>query len=601
MSGISGQPGTKPTEVNSPIPGASEGMSLDSFAAQAKGAGKAGQSLDSFAAQAGQAPSAPTGGNDSGYQGPGAGLLQATADVAPTALGIAGGIVGSVAGPGGMAAMGMAGAAAGMGYRQFIEQEILGKPLKDPDKLWHEVTDSAGQTGAELLAGEGALKVAGKAGKLALESKVGAALTDKIAATTAPAVKYFSDFTHNLKAGIIAPVTDYLENNMARGTAEQSGDQIKGQLTQIIGDKFNSFKQSYAQLNQAVGDIPMADADKLALTGKLRADARGFQGNIYNSVKQYATRIDDAASPQEIHSVLSDVDAEIQRLSGYQTSGTVRDKIAALQQFSDRAGDFMENFTNGIAQRVAKGKASMEEMAAFEKMAGAQANPTVPVDPQNLRQYAKGVAKDFSDDYIAKRAAVDADYSKFRGFLEDVGDQTRINAGKQGPTQFMRSIQDVPSEQLVDRMFLPKNAAALREMQASTPDVFEAVKQARIRNIYNDSMTDGQVNLRKLADNFQALPESARSLIISGPQLQQIQAIANSANLKVIDRLSNNAVTGLVRNVIDLTHVSTMAGAKIIRDTSPAGATAVKQGIGAEGGKALQGLSSTYYPQPGQQ
>lgn len=60
MSGIQGQPGTKPTDINAPVPGASEVTSFDQFEpTQAKATGQAVNSFDQFAAQSGQAPAAP--------------------------------------------------------------------------------------------------------------------------------------------------------------------------------------------------------------------------------------------------------------------------------------------------------------------------------------------------------------------------------------------------------------------------------------------------------------------------------------------------------------------------------------------------------------
>lgn len=589
MAGIQGQPTPKPQDLQAPVPGTSEKSAFDSYMSGAGAAdAKAGSNFDSYMAGSGAgAQEAPVA---QGYHGIGSGALQLSADIAPTALGIAGGIVGAAAGPPGMAAMGMTGAAAGMGYRQFIEQELLGKPAKDPSQNMHDVISSAGQAGAELLAGEGVLKVAGKAGQLAAKTQLGQAVSSKVSEAVTPVAQYIGQFTDRLKKQIIAPVADYLEANMAKGTAEQSGDTIIGQIKDTVLPRYNGFKDSYARMQQLATALPMPNEARYALSGSIRNDVIGMPQQLKSMALDYAKKFDQSLTSDEMHAVIGQVDEQIAQLSAKPTSGAVRDKLGALQQISERATNYMENHTFDLAKRVADGKASMSEMQAFEGMMKNQPFPSVSADPANIKQYTKSVAKD----YLDNRAAVQSDYARFRGFLSDVAEQTGVKAEKLGPMQFMQKLQDVPSEQLVERMFLPKNAAALREMQKTSPEIFEAVKQARVRDIYNKSMVDGQLNIGKLADNFAELPESGRSLIISDPELASIRAIAESGSLKAMDRLHENTVFNFIRGAKDITHTGMVAAAKVARDVGATrgGQTFMKEMVGKAAARAAPAVAA---------
>lgn len=576
MAGIAGQPGTKPSAVQSPVPQTGDPFASGPEAAPAQGG------VDPFSAGPGTEAAASSGSNSlidpNSMTGK---AVQGVASVLPVGMGIATSLTaGGPTNPAGIA-MGMLGAAGGQGWKDLIEQQLLGKkPPADNGNLGlKSMTDAAGSFGADTVIGEAAFKGIAATGKFAMETAGGKAAAEWVAEQAKPAIDYVSNFTDSLKKTIVQPVTDYLEKNMAQGTAEQSGNEIKQKLGNLISGKFQQFKQSYAAINKVAADTPLADETRRGLTDKLRNDAVDLPQNLYGMVKRYANQIDGASNAQQVHEVISQVDGEIARLSSGKTSPAIRDQLAALEQFSNRATDFMENNTQGIAKRIASGKASPGEMQAFEQMMSNQANPTVPVGEQNLAKYAKSVA----NDYLDQRTQVNANYAKFRGLLEDVGEQTKTKAEGFGPMQFFRKVDEVPSEQLVERMFQPKNAAALRAMQNETPEVFQAVKQARVRDIYNNSMKDGAVDFKKLADNFDSLPESARSLIISDGERAEIRKIANSSSLKVLSTMQDNIATKFAKGVGDLAHFTAMAGGKGGKDlvSSPLGQAVANKTFGA--------------------
>ncbi len=586
MAGIQGQPAPKPSNLPPPTPTVGAADPYDVGPSAARSAPNAPNASDPY--DAGPKAAAAPAASAQSYQGPGSSTLQGIANIAPEGMGIAGGIAGRTAGIPGMTGMGMAMAAGGMGIRQVIEQDILGsKPKQDATQRLADMTNAAGKIGAELLTGEAAIRGVVRGGAAAIETKLGGFLADKMSKTAQPIVDYVSNFADGLRKNLIKPAADWIEQNMATGTAEQSGDSIKQKLQQVISDKFEQFQQRYADINSVAGSTPMTDAKRLGLTAKLREDAVDLPQNIYGMVKNYAGKIDAGGTAQDVHQVISDVNNEISRLSTYQTSPAVRDKLSALQQFSDRATDYMENYTHDIAKRISTGNATMGEMQGFQKMMEQQANPTAAVGEQNLKSYAKSVA----NDYIEQRKGVNVDYAKYRGFLDDTGEQAGVRAQGLGPMQFMRELDRKPSEQLVQNMFLPKNAAALREMSTASPEVFQEVRAARIRDIYNKSMVDGKIDLKKFAGNFNdvnVLPESSRPLIISDADRTMLSGVANQNGVGAIDRMHNNVVANAIKGVIDMSHAGALATAKIAKDAygTNAGKVIADQIIGGAGAMA---------------
>jgi len=569
MAGISGMPsGTKPADLDplaGPPPAAAANSAPDPLAG--------GPPVQTPAADQAQSQ---------GYQGPGSSTLQGIANIAPEGMGIAGGIAGRTAGIPGMTGMGMAMAAGGMGIRQVIEQDILGsKPKQDADQRMIDMRDAAGKIGAELLAGEGAIRGVVKGGAAALETQVGKVVADKLSSTVQPILDYAGNFVDGIKKNLIKPAADWLEQNMAQGTAEESGNAIKDKLTSGISAQYDGLKQRYATINGVAASTPMSDASRQALSDGIRKDAVGLPQNLYKLAKTYADKVDAGSSAADIHEMLTGLNGDIAQASQRQTSSAIRDKLGALQQIGDRTTDFMENYTHGIAKRIASGGATPSEMDAFGQMMEQQANPTVPVGEANLPKYAKSVAQD----YIDQRSAVTKSYAQFRGYLSDLGDQAGVNADKLGPTQIMRKLNDMNPEDLVSNMYLPKNAEALRTMSKADPEAFQLVKQARIRDIYNKSMVDGQVDMKKLVSNFDALPESARPLIISDADRTALRSVANSSNLSAIDGLHDNMVSNFVKSAIGITRTGALAGAKVARDAygTAAGKTLAAQAVGGAG------------------
>ena len=82
--------------------------------------------------------------------------------------------------------------------------------------------------------------------------------------------------------------------------------------------------------------------------------------------------------------------------------------------------------------------------------------------------------------------------SAAKGWILSSGEQTKVNPSGSGPMSFLKDIQDVPSEKLIERMFDPKNASALRAMQKETPEIYEQVTRTKMQQVLDRSKYDGK-------------------------------------------------------------------------------------------------------------
>lgn len=589
MSGIPGQPAPKPSSVNSPVPGASSFDDFEKAAPQAaQSAGKAADSFDAFEA-GGQAPPAPQG-----YNGPGAGALEMSANAAPTVGGIAGGTFGALAGGGaasipGIAAMGMAGAAAGSAYKQFIMQSVLKRqPVQDFSTNLAEAKGEAGDAGVSTLAGLGVSKAAG----MAMASKVGKASLDAIANVAAKPLAALKGAVDVARDEIFQPLEKIIASKVTPMTSEESGTFIKNQFASDIKNRFNSFVKSYADIDQVARALPLPSDDvKLAFSGAAREGATDLPSKSYNMVKGFADRFDQAKTGEDFYKVLSDLRAEATQAQADAVKyggNVVRDHAAALNMFADKADAFMENkVIGGIAQRISKGTATMDEMTGFQRMMAAQQNPNVLADPKNLNKYMKSVA----NDYLDQRASVKAHYAQFRSLLEDVGESAKVSPEHMGPMQFVKAVQEVPSEKLADRMFDPKNAQALRTLQKQYPNVYEAVVKNKMSSIVASNLKlDQSIDYGGVAKALEKLPDGTGAMLMNPTERSAMLEAVNNPRLELLQKehtgMVDKVATSLAR-IGEIMRTTGNAAGKASAIPSSGPGALMQQGVGRAANKGL--------------
>lgn len=555
MAGIKGMPTARPNNLEQPVPGASQDISFEDFAAEhAKQAGQAASnipaqtsgatpSFEEFAAQYGQTGQGQAAPQEvAGYQGPGSEVLKTVADWAPTAGAIAGGIAGLPAdiATGGLASIGgaAAGGMAGNSVKRLIEAHILGMPKLDTSQELYQGAKTAIQEGLGQAAGLG---IAKGATSLAA-TKVGAAVVDGVADVFAKPLAQIGGYLQGVRDAVEQPVMKLIASKVTPLNIEESGNAVKQLFDKDINTRFGKFVKSYETLDSVAKEMPVFDATKPNFfVGDLKSwAADNFSGDSKRMLTKVADDFAEVSNGKQFSDLIKQVNGEVRH--AYSQGRTAQGE--ALKQLRDKAESFFEDKTVDLAKRISEGKGSMQEMDAFGKMMAAQQNPSVAPEAKNLVDYTKSVAKD----YLKDRSTVKNSYAKFRGFLSDIGEQTKISTESRGPLQFLKDIQEVPSEKLVERMFDPKNAAALRTMQIETPEVFDQVVKSKMSQLVEKATPIGSpdVSLPLLRSNLAKLPTPTRNLLLSSEDYKMLEQAINDPKVKALDALSTKAKTSII-------------------------------------------------------
>lgn len=603
MAGIAGAPEPKPSQVNQPVPGAS---ALDAFmssqGAEAKAAGSAmgnanppapaaaptapqggGSALDQFMSTQGQPAQAAQG---PGYKGPGAGLLQGVADAAPFAGGLLGGAASM---PDGFLTAGITaalGASAGQSVKRLIETQILGKPAKGYEQELVDNTKEAVTTGIAQVLGMGAEKQAVQAGKaikgaidasplaqsaLKAVGDKSAAMVESLSNIATPALTYIKGAIGDAKAKLTQPVNDILAKfalplaeDGTPQTTEQVGNNVKKLFGEDIRARFGTFVDSYKTLDDTAKVLPLgSDETRLKFTKGLEewslTNGWGKRSENYSMVKKFTDKFNAAENGAEFNNITKELTDKMKQAYG----DNLKSAGDAYRALRDKSEDFMENQTLNLAKRIQAGTASEADKAFITQ--AAQSQGIQEADPM---KYAKSIAKDFLDN----RDTVKNSYAKFRSFLEDVGEQAKVNPEGRGPLQFLKDVQDVPSEKLMANMFQDKNAAALRAMQKETPQVFDQVVKSKMNGIIRAASASGEPDLKMIQATLNKMEPGARRFLVSDAELATINKTMQHPNLVELKNVENDATSSIINHVVKigkLANFNTKAVAGKVIDDAP--------------------------------
>jgi hypothetical protein len=559
MAGIKGM--SQPGSAKSPVPGAIAKDALDaelsklsaaepaaSASAQTQGAPQ-GDALDAELNQA-----AP---QDQGQPGFLSQLGHAALDELP-ALGsvggaVVGGVMGAPTGPGAIAT-GVGGAiiggSMGQSAKDFIESAFMSKTPKTATQEAHDMGVSGLEQGAMQAAGEGVLRLPG------LLAKPVAVLGGQL-----------SNVVEGISNEVKAPLTKMLQEKSTQMTTEEAGNAAKTLLTKNIKERYGPFVDAYAALDQVNQAMPLKDEARLGLTNNLKSWALdNLSGDNYKMVKKFSDDINAVGNGKQLNDVVQQIgDAKAMAFK----NGANR-QYQVLKQLQEKVMDFADSQTTALASKIQAGKATPQEMQFVNQLAQQRG-----VVENNVNDYAKSLAKDF----LKAKDKVNTDYSSFKSFLEDVGEQTKTSTNKVGPMTFMSNLNEVPSEKLIERMFDPKNAAALRNMQQQTPEVFDVVVKSKWSQIMQKASPTGQLDLPMLQKELNKLPGSTRSVLMSNEEARTLSQVVNDPRLKHLQTLEHAKNSFLVKWVKDLS-ATAFIGKEVAKKTSPLVGAPVKQAVG---------------------
>jgi hypothetical protein len=332
-----------------------------------------------------------------------------------------------------------------------------------------------------------------------------------------------------LEAPVKKPLADRISSlaspDGSLPTPEQMGDRVKQQISQTLQAKNAPFVNAYGTFDKIGNVTPISDDARKKFGDQLVDWATTeFPQNSgkWRDVKNYKDMFQASNTGAQFDSVVKDIGDDMR--AAYRSGQT--DKAKFLGDLKNKANEFLETQTNGIAARVAAGTASPDEMKVIEQIAQSRG-----IQGENLQKYAKSLAKD----YFTGRDQIKNDYSAFKDFQADIQEQTKTSG--RGVTSMIQNITDVPSQKLMDKMADPKNAAALRKMIAQMPEAAQLVKNYMVQNIVDKSTIDNTLDLNKYYDNVMKLPVDMRNVIFSPQEIGQLQKTVNNPVYKKFNDL----------------------------------------------------------------
>jgi hypothetical protein len=569
MAGIQGQPTPKPKDLKSQVPAPEEDPFADIPAA---GAGQAGGNdpfadVPSVAASGGQQAQGTVdqAQEESWYDVSAEGLTRGALNALPTVGAGAGAILGSAGGPLGAIAGAAGGGVGGQSLKSSLERLIFGEVPESREKFYGELKEAATTEGAGAAVGLSLSKLPA-ASKQLLKTKYGAKAANAVSELAETPLNYVKSSIKEAKEALEEPFTKLLSTKVSGMNTEVAGNTAKELLKENINTKYGKFINAYDGLDNVAKSVPVADESRRTFTQKVRAWAvENHGGDNYKMIKKFADDIDAASTGKQIDDVVRQINDASS--TAYRNGATGQSKM--LAELRDKADDFLESETTKLAARIQGGKANEREMAFLQRMMQQRG-----IAEPNASKYAKSLAKD----YLNEKEMIKKDYRAFREFLSDVGEQTKIKAERKGPKAFLSALDDIPAEKLIERMFDPKNAAALRRMQQETPEVFDTVVKSKMNEIVKQANLDGKLDYAALRKTLNKMPESTRSMLISDAELKILDKVTDNASLKrleELERLGENFATNWASKMYEATKIvgkqAAKGSARLVTPQTPMG------------------------------
>lgn len=280
----------------------------------------------------------------------------------------------------------------------------------------------------------------------------------------------------------------------------EAGEQFKAGLSNKIGEKVKPLSSKFEEIRSAAKNIrPSETSLNRASQRLLKQDLAEFanlpQGQ---AIQKYASMIKEAKS------------------------------LDSLKQLRSSAGTEMEAAMNAgdgqLSMALGKVKSSIQRLERREILKAAiEAMPT--------KSQGEAAAKEL----ISDLKNVNRGWRSLMGELESVAKAGGIK--KIGsPKHLIRIIDDMPSEKISERFFNAKNYQGLKDVKTYLPDEFDVLRQAKLSQIAQKSMTKGNPDPVKLIRNIKSIGKEARGLLFgeSGEKmLADMETVLNSMPSKV--------------------------------------------------------------------
>lgn len=288
--------------------------------------------------------------------------------------------------------------------------------------------------------------------------------------------------------------------NVPGSTQFEAGEQFRAGLTQKVKARAENLGSKFEVIRESSRHIKPSK-ESLTRTARrlVRQDLAEFadlpQGQ---AIRKYANMIEDAKSLDSLKQLRSSVDGEI--------------------------GAAIDAGNGQLAMALGKVKGAIQRLERREILKAAiEAMPT----KHQGEKAAKAIISDIKE--------VNKGWRALMSELETIAHAGSIKKIA-SPKHLIRILDDMPSEKIADRFFNTKNFNGLRDIKTHLPEEFELLRQHKLTQIAQKSLTKGEVDPVKLVRNLKAIGKESREILFGkrGEQmLQDMETVLNSMPSKV--------------------------------------------------------------------
>lgn len=441
----------------------------------------------------------------------------------PAAGGIVGGVIGSPLGPLGIMGGGGLGAGAGKALENLIEmgvgeEKTTGQLYLDP--LKEGATDVAFAGGAGLL-GKG-LGAAGKSVRGLLP---------------------FAKQPVKQGAGEIVEAGQRIGAKPTRGmlTSSEGVGEMESALAQKTGKIGRKYRQQYEDLFgglqkagedvfRGIDDVSPIKASEDARSGLLKGVQKRVDETrpFFQTAKAESEFIDLPSKAKEGFAK-SIENLEYARIKGTPESSLAKNISENLKQI-DNLQD-LKNLRSYVGQSMSDPMApgSMKKTAGdiYGKLADLEQKAITRASLQSASSTSTGsrMAKEMRKQLKTANKL----YSQMNKDLQDLAQKSGLGKVK-NYSQFITKVQGLSDEKLAKKMFDSGNVKQLETLKKQFPDVFEDLRKAKMQDIYNNSLTKGEVSISKLLNKVKKMSPEAKKLVLGEENVQKVKDIETIYN-----------------------------------------------------------------------
>lgn len=272
------------------------------------------------------------------------------------------------------------------------------------------------------------------------------------------------------------------------------GNAVKSDIMETLKAKYEPIASKFETIRESTENIDLADKPKLIASRSIlrqKAVQLAPDSTWGNKAQQYANRILNAQSVDDLKQLRTMAQAEARNAAD-------DNEIRVLDYIAKR----LEALEGATIKRAATSQAANEAE-------GAKIGSQLVGDLRSARK-------------------------EFRGLMEPVG-QIGKDAGlkrSRSIKDFVRTIEEIPSEQLGDRLFKTNNVKALSLLKKEFPTSFDLIRKQKIADIVGKASLKGEIQPGKLVKVLKALTPESRAVLFDSPDINKsIDAIETILNV----------------------------------------------------------------------